>query len=84
MIAQPGSGLVGFATSKKIGSKPQRNRAKRRAREAARKTNLDPRLDYVVVVQAEAPTASFERLAEDLAKAIEGMRDRWASELESS
>jgi len=85
VIALPGTGLIGIATSKKIGTKPQRNRAKRRFREAIRQQPqiLNPRLDIVVVVTEAGSGATFDRIREEV-KALFGKAiERWAEELES-
>lgn len=86
IIAYPGSGLVGIAISKKIGSKPNRNRLKRRYRAAIDSNSefLDLRLDYVVVVNAEAAEASFEKIDAEVKAVFAGVNQRWAAELESS
>jgi ribonuclease P protein component len=85
LISLPGTGLLGIATSKKIGSKPPRNRAKRRFREAIRTQNLvDSALDYVLVVQTSGADAPFERIQEEMRRLFQEAGKRWASELESS
>ena len=68
MIALPGNGLLGFATSKKIGAKPRRNRALRRFREAVR---LQPQIrneayDFVVIVNVAGAEAAFQRIQEEV------------------
>ena len=86
IIAYPGTGLVGIAISKKIGSKPRRNRLKRRFRAVidSNAENLDLRLDYVVVVNAEAAEASFDAIEREIKTVFAGVNQRWAAELESS
>ena len=86
IIAYPGAGLVGIAISKKIGSKPRRNRLKRRFRAAIDLNSelLDRRLDYVVVVNAEAAEASFDAIETEVRAVFAGVNQRWAAELESS
>ena len=63
----PGSGLIGFATSRKIGGKPQRNRERRRFRAALQegRAPLRQNLDYVVIVSPSCATASFGRITEE-------------------
>jgi ribonuclease P protein component len=86
IIAHPGTGLVGIAVSRKIGSKPRRNRLKRRFRAAIESSTdlLDQRLDYVVVVNAEAAEASYEIIDEEVRTVFAKVNQRWAAELESS
>ena len=86
IVAYPGTGLVGIAVSKKVGSRPRRNLLKRRFREAVsdRQNLLNQELDYVVVVNAEATEASFERIRLDVRALFAKVIDRWAAESESS
>jgi ribonuclease P protein component len=86
MTALPGSGLVGIATSKKIGTTPQRNRAKRRLREALRANEavLNPRLDFVALAMPESVGASLEALIADTGRLLRSLTERWAAESESS
>jgi ribonuclease P protein component len=68
-IDEPG---IGFTVTKKLGNAPERNRIKRRLREAARacQAGFKPRHDYVLVGRREALTAPFSRLVTDLSGAI--------------
>src|SRR5688572_13371083 len=68
-IEEPG---IGFTVTKKLGNAPERNRIKRRLREAARACQawFQPRHDYVLVGRGEALTAPFSRLVTDLSGAI--------------
>jgi ribonuclease P protein component len=82
----PGTGLVGIATSKKIGGKPQRNHVKRRIR-AAVALNPEPpdkRFDFVLVVSPSAANAPFVRIQEEVRRLFAEGVARWAEELESS
>ncbi len=86
IIAHPGTGLVGIAVAKKIGSKPRRNHVKRRFRAVLSGAHglLDSRLDYVLVVNAEGATATFSGIDAEVRSLLIKVRDRWESELESS
>lgn len=86
VIAYPGSGLLGIAVSKKIGSKPRKNRVKRRFRDAiaGARDLLDCRLDYIVVVNAEAAGATFTSIDKDVRALLARVAERWESELECS
>jgi len=77
---------VGIAVAKKVGSKPRRNHLKRRIRAAVRssETEINPKLDYVIVVSSEALDAVFERIEEDVRNLFREVAKRWADELESS
>lgn len=78
----PGKGLIGFAASKQIGAKPQRNRAKRRLRECVRihRNLIDNQLDYVFIVSLKAAAATFPQLLSETAEMIDKANGRWASE----
>jgi ribonuclease P protein component len=67
--AEPG---LGFTVTKKIGNAPERNRIKRRLREAARACEalFRPRHDYVLVGRREALTMPFARLVTELSGAV--------------
>lgn len=67
--AEPG---LGFTVTKKMGNAPERNRIKRRLREAARACEAAflPRHDYVLVGRREALTLPFEKLVAELSGAI--------------
>lgn len=86
LSAIPGEGLVGIATSRKLGAHPQRNRGKRRFREALRAeiTSLEERLDYVLVILPAGAEAPYDAIREDLRTVFQKMGERWESELESS
>jgi len=86
IIAYPGSGLVGIAVSKKVGSRPRRNKLKRRFRDAilCRRNQIDRRLDYVLIVNAEAAESPFDRVEEEVRMLFARIVERWAAESESS
>ncbi len=85
MNSLPGKGLLGIATSKKIGVTPKRNLAKRRFREAVRTQFLvETKLDYVLIVKNEAADATFERIQQEVRTLFEETKRRWADELEFS
>ena len=64
---------VGFTVSKKCGNSPQRNRIKRKLREAIRLhagIDMKPGTDYVVVARRETIAVPFDKLADALKKRI--------------
>jgi len=86
LTSLPGTGLLGVATAKKIGTKPPRNRAKRRYREAVRTQSglLDSRFDFVLIVTESGARAPFERIQEEVRRLFAESVKRWADESESS
>jgi ribonuclease P protein component len=64
---------VGFTVTKKTGSAVERNRIRRRLREAAKNVMSGagkPGFDYVLVARREALAAPFAALVEDLERAL--------------
>ena len=81
-----GAGQIGFATSKKIGSRPRRNKARRRVQAAFRinGATIHPELDYVVIIGQDAAIAPFGRIGEEVETLLLRVREKWAGESESS
>ena len=68
---------LGFTATKKIGGAVERNRAKRRLREAARKLMPEigvPGVDYVLVARQQTPSAPWPSLLDDLGNALIRLR----------
>ncbi|MEW5688072.1 MAG: ribonuclease P protein component [Pseudomonadota bacterium] len=64
---------VGFTATKRIGGAVERNRAKRRMREAARQILPDlgqPGVDYVFIARGGVITRSWARLLDDVKSAL--------------
>jgi ribonuclease P protein component len=63
---------IGFTVTKKTGNSPERNRIKRRLREAARacQPGFQPRHDYVLIGRREALSVPFTQLVADLTSAV--------------
>jgi ribonuclease P protein component len=65
---------VGFTATKKIGGSVDRNRARRRLREAARRVIPErgrPGYDYVLIGRRDTLTSSFAAMLDDLVTAID-------------
>jgi ribonuclease P protein component len=62
------SARIGVSASRGVGGAVQRNRAKRRLREAVRplRDSLRPGVDAVFVATATTPTASFQELVDSV------------------
>ena len=63
----------GFTATRKTGNAVERNRIRRRLREVVRLMKDNPAADgydYVIVARREALNAPFERLAQDLRRAL--------------
>ncbi len=65
---------MGFVAGRKVGNAVQRNRAKRRVREAMRRTRLEPGTAYVVVTSTQVVDADFTTLVSWIDEAIEANR----------
>lgn len=69
---QPGA-RIGFTVTKKVGNAVERNRIRRRLREAVRLSEAlspAPETDYVLVARREALSVPFVRLKADLEAAV--------------
>jgi len=73
----PGPIRVGFTVTKKNGTATERNRIRRRLREAVRRIDADlgsvamrPHHDYVLVGRRAALTADFNAILDDLRSAL--------------
>ena len=67
---------VGFTASRQVGIAVERNRARRRLKEAARRypAAMPRRADYVVIARAETLTRQFRDLVVDLETALQAPR----------
>jgi len=63
---------IGIVAGKKVGNAVNRNRAKRRLREAASSAELCPRTDYILIATPETNEITFR----DLVEAISGKDER--------
>ncbi len=64
---------AGFTATRKVGGSVQRNRAKRRLREAARivmPNQAQPGCDYVFIARAATLSCGWERLLDDMESAL--------------
>ncbi|MFN3890965.1 MAG: ribonuclease P protein component [Beijerinckiaceae bacterium] len=74
-IARDGGGppRFGFTVTRKAGGAVERNRMRRRLREAIRRAaplEARPGFDYVIVARRQSLDAGFDRLVSDLARAM--------------
>ena len=71
-VADPVPG-VGYTVTKKTGNAPERNRIKRRLREAIRACagRLEPGHDHVLIGRRESLTEPFAALTQELGKALQ-------------
>jgi len=68
-----GPARVGFTVSKKVGTAVERNRVRRRLKEAVRRSasrHMRPGHDYVIVGRRVALTVDFARLTGDLEQSL--------------
>lgn len=68
---------IGFTVTKKTGNAVQRNRIRRRLREAVRlhaAADMAPGKDYVIVARDELLTAPFREIAAQLSRRMRGRR----------
>jgi ribonuclease P protein component len=75
--ADGGPVRVGFTVSRKVGSAVERNRVRRRLREIVRLSAaawLRSGHDYVLIGRRAALSLPFERMSEDLEKALRRLR----------
>lgn len=77
LIVLEGTGFVGVTTSKGLGCRARRNRAKRRAKEAWSLAGLCPDWDVVLAVKASADRIPFSDLASDVLRASQEARKAW-------
>lgn len=86
MLAAPGQGITGFASSKKIGNRPKRNRALRRMREALRMQPelVERGLDYVIVALEASAEVPHREICEELNALMKKVNERWAERSASS
>jgi ribonuclease P protein component len=65
---------IGYTASKKVGGAVQRNRAKRRLREAARlllPPRAEPGCDYVFIANARTADVGWSQLLDDVTAALQ-------------
>ena len=70
---QPAPPRIGYTVTKRVGNAVERNRIKRRLREAVRLADkealLQPCVDYVLIARRDALTLDFESLRQHLDRA---------------
>ena len=80
--AEPAPPRFGFTVTRKTGGSVERNRIRRRLREALRRAALleaRPGTDYVIVARREALQAPFDKLIDDLSRAMRLIDDKAGS-----
>lgn len=73
-VTQTSSPRLGLTVTKKVGGAVERNRIRRRLREAVRRADaipFRPDFDYVLVARREALTEAFTNLQQAVRKAVE-------------
>lgn len=75
LITTEGTGLVGIATSRKLGEKPPRNYQKRRVKAALQSLATNPQQDWVIVIGIKAKDADFATLSADMANLVKRVWD---------
>lgn len=77
VYALPGSGLLGIATARAIGEKPQRNRQRRRIRESIRLLDLCTNSwDIIIFAKPSITHATFEEIQEEARRHINDLITR--------
>ena len=71
---EPGPPQVGIVANRRVGGAVQRNRAKRRLREAMRHVELEPGTGYIVQATADVLEAPFSQLVDWLTAAVASSR----------
>lgn len=82
VVCHPGTGLIGFATPKKLGCAARRNRMKRRLRHAVRThvREMHTNFDTIIIGLLDADRAPFKLLVADIAEQIRRATSRWEEE----
>ena len=83
LFATTGTGLVGIGISRQLGSKPARNRQRRRVRAALQAISMKQDLDYVLVIGVKSASMPFGELANLLQPMFVSMQRRWGDESRS-
>ncbi|MBS1717156.1 MAG: ribonuclease P protein component [Armatimonadetes bacterium] len=78
VYSAPGSGLMGFTTSKSLGCRARRNHLQRKVREAVGLTSdLPSGYDWIVLLRAEGQKLSFKDLAQEWAQLSSKITQQW-------